>query len=164
MTNLSELSDPSELRALLEAVSSHAETVFKAHGAVPPAWFCVTDTDEIFFMPPPPTETREEELMIVSEVFKMKSVICYVFVAEAWTAIIDKSDLSTVSSIESRADREEVLLLTGESSDGQLTAKRKILRSRREAGLGPLEYMDDIIGGARTGLLSHLQPSSRVVH
>lgn len=138
------------LREMIEHLSSVAERIFnhlqQSHSdeTLLPIYHVLTRDNELLIIEAPhPDKHIAVEMM--RDYFAEKNPLLYVFTAEAWITEIMPTSIT----------RREVVMFSGEDTNGFVSAKREIIRTGGGAVLGPLQFDDDITqtSGRMVGLL-----------
>ena len=151
-------------REMIERLDKFAEEIFLEKGEVPPVWFAEAGNGQCGLIPAL-TDDKDLQMVFIRKIFAAMEVKRYAYMAEAWT-LSEKVDPATTTeflrerpeqrSIADHADREEVVIYTGEDENGFILARRDILRpTGATASLAPLVWDDkvDHMEGRMVGLL-----------
>jgi len=148
-----------ELKQLITIASRQMEKQFAKKGVVRPMWHAVAaDGQEFVFLSP--CEDKDQCVAMVHAFCDLRDIVRILFIAEAWTATdLKPGELERANEhgVETLPQREEVLMFAGEDKDGNVVAKRTIIRSKgngKRATLGPLEFVEGF-----EGRLANLIPS-----
>jgi hypothetical protein len=148
------------LRALIEHASAAIEPIFKNTGQIMPMWHCVKGDGSQFAFQHPPCADRDMNAALVRTLLEIVDAQCCLFISEAWTAKLDadEADKFLAQGGKGASDhprRVEIVMFSGEDENGQLLARRHILRPAiGKATLGPLTFDDyNISEGRLVGML-----------
>lgn len=153
------------LREFVETASARTEKVFNITGKVPSMYHFVVEGKDVIL--PAPPYPKDIALVLMRETFKLLDVTRYVFIDEAWTVLLQKTEnVTSVDAAMARAkeqlppsehpDRQEVVMFFAEDeAEGFFLARRFIERDADGKGtLGPLDTEQPLISAGRiTGLL-----------
>lgn len=123
----------SKLQELFRIVAENTAAHFLEHGAVSPMWHAVTADNELLMISTI-WDTRETKYAMtdaVRDLFRDKNVQYYVFVAEAWQAVVTdltRIDEYTDGKLEHHADRREIVALNGADRAGNQVAGEFYIR------------------------------------
>lgn len=153
-----------DARMLIEATSKAAEDIFAEDQQVTPFWQGFTASGDHKVFKPPPGLDKAMCVILVRALFELYDVVCCVFCDEAWVAAATEDDIKALdawldagNSLETYADRKEVVVFMAEDGNGQLTGHRPIDRSGRKPKLGPL-VINDLTGATTEGRLTGMLP------
>jgi hypothetical protein len=140
----------SDLREMIEIASDAAEKLFQTRGVIMPMYHCVT-ADHVHFVAPAPHKDKDIGVAMMRLMFKVKHVVRYVFIDEAWIVDQSHTDAAEGAKLEAYAarhglanhpDRREIVMFLAEDLAGRLSAHRFILRPEHgKPTLAPLKFI-----------------------
>jgi len=152
----------SDLRSLIELVSTGAEACFAKYGSLAPFWHCI-DAAGTLHLVVTPSDDKDLNAALMRAFMVENDIVRYCLSYEAWTALLsDEAEarefISSGRGVADLPQRKEVVMFSAEDESGMLTAQREILRPQdKPPSLGPL-VINDMKGWSSEGRLLGMLP------
>jgi hypothetical protein len=127
--------DRTALLILFEAANRYSTMKFIRDGVLEPMWFAETKDDDKFAFSAI-WDDKDTQMELVREVFKLRDVVRYIFIDEAWAVYADLKEapeverLAAAGQLSTHAKRREIVVFTGEDEFGEMSAERPIIRPK----------------------------------
>jgi hypothetical protein len=145
------------LKEIIQHLGEKCEWFMAQQGFVTPMYHIVT-RDGFHLILAPPDKNKNIAVEKIRILLKLVDAVLYGFCDEAWMASYTPEEVQdpTIARPEDRPNREEIVLIQAECErEGELTARRKIIRTKgKPPVLGPLEIdRYDQSSGRMVGIL-----------